>query len=68
MTHKEKGYGLQTYALCQKVYTYKIFICNDPLEKTYLAKRMLPLHSRVMDFFGTVDEKHHQCAIYNLYN
>ena len=28
MTYKEKDYGLQTYALCQKGYTYQIFMCN----------------------------------------
>ena len=43
-------------------------MCNDPFPKTYLAKMMLPLHARVMAFFDTVEEKHHQCAMYNIYN
>ena len=29
---------------------------------------MLPLNYRVMEFFDTVEEKYHQCAMYNLYN
>ena len=48
MTQKAKGDGLHKYALFQKGYTYKIFVCNYPYPKTYLAKRMLPLHVRVM--------------------
>ena len=30
ITYKEKGDGLQTYAICQKGYTYQIIMCNDP--------------------------------------
>ena len=54
-TYKEKGYLLQTYALCQKEYTYKIFMCNDPSPKTYLAKSMLLIHARVVASFYTVE-------------
>ena len=43
-------------------------MCNNPSPKTYLAKRMFPLHARVMDFFDTAEEKNHQCAMYNIYN
>ena len=43
-------------------------MCNDPLPRKYLAKSMLPLHARVMGFFDTVEGKHHQCTMYNLYN
>ena len=68
MTYKAKGDLLQTYALCQKVYTYQIFMCNGPLPKTYVSKIMLPLHNRVMDSFDTVDEKQHQCAMYYVCN
>ena len=65
--YKEKCDGLQKYDLFQKGYTYKIFMCNDPLSKTYLAKRMLSLHAIVMAFFDTVEEKHHKCAMNNIY-
>ena len=43
-------------------------MCNDYSPKQYLDKRMLPLHARVVVFFDTVEGKHHQCAMYNLYN
>ena len=66
--YKAKGDGLKTYAIFQKGYTYIIFMCNDPLSKKILAKRMLPLHDRVVAFFDTVEGKHHQFAMYNLYN
>ena len=61
--YKAKGDVLHKYALCQKGYTYKIPMCNDSLPKTYLDKRMLSLHTRVMAFFDTVEEKNHQCAM-----
>ena len=66
ITHKEKGYGLQTYYICKKGYKYKIFMCNDHSPKTYLSKRMLTLHSRVMALFDIVKEKHHQRAMDNI--
>ena len=37
-------------------------MCNDPLSKIYLAKRMVPLHAIVVAFFDTVR------AMYNIYN
>ena len=55
MTYKSKYYGLQTYALCQKGYTFQIFMCSSPTPKTYLAKRTLPLHARVIELFDTVE-------------
>ena len=68
MIYKSKFDALQRYALFQKVYTYKIFMCNDPLPKTDLAKSFFPFYARVMAFFDTVDEKHHQCVMYHIYN
>ena len=44
----------------------KTFMYNDPSPKTYLAKRMLQIHPRMMAFFYTVEEKHHQCAMDNI--
>ena len=67
MAYKEKGGGLQTDAIFQKEYTYQIFMCNYPLPKIYLAKRVLPPHARVMAFFYTMEGKHHQLAMDNLY-
>ena len=32
-------------------------MCNDPLTKKYLDKRILSLHARVIAFFDTVEEK-----------
>ena len=43
-------------------------MCNDPSQKTYLAKRMFPLNDRVMVSFDAVEGKHRQCAMDNLYN
>ena len=43
-------------------------MCNDPLPKIYLAKRMVPLHAIVVAFFDTVEGKYHQRAMYNIYN
>ena len=54
-------------AIFQKRYTYQIFMCNDPLQKKCFAKRMLPLHLKVMFFFDTVEGKHHQRAMDNIY-
>ena len=68
MTQKAEVDKLKTYALFQKGYTYKICMCNDPEPKTYLDKRMSPLHDIVMTLFDTVEEKHHRCSMYNLYN
>ena len=66
--YKAKCDGLQTYDIFKKGYIYEIFMCNDPSPKKNLAKKMLQLHARVMAFFDTMEEKHHQCAMYNLYN
>ena len=65
---KSKGGILQTYDICQKRYTYKIFMFNYPLPKQYLSKRMFSLNARVVEFFDTVEGKHHQCTMDYLYN
>ena len=39
---------LQTYAIFHKGYTYQIFICNNPLSKKFLVKRLPPLDARAM--------------------
>ena len=57
MTCKYEGYGLQTDAIFQKGYTYKIFMWNYPMSKTYLSKRLLPIDSRAMALFDSVEEK-----------
>ena len=56
MMHTSKVDGLQTYYLCQKGYTYQIFMCNDTSPKTYLAKRMLPLHAIMTTLFYTAEK------------
>ena len=53
ITYKVWGDGLHIYHIFQKGYTYQIFICNDHVSKTYLAKRLFPVDARVMDIFDT---------------
>ena len=43
-------------------------MCNDPVSKIYLSKRLLPLDDRVITLSDTVQEKHHKCAMDDLYN
>ena len=61
MEYKAEGYVLQTDALFRKGYTCQIFMCNYPVSNTYFSKRLSSLDARVMDLFGTVEVKHHQC-------
>ena len=68
MMYKSKVSVLQRYYLCQKGYIYKIFMCNDPLPKINLSKRMLSLHAIVMAFSDDLEGRHHQCAMDNIYN
>ena len=42
-------------------------MCNNPSSRTYLAKIMLPLRAIVMSLFDIAEEKHHQCAMDNIY-
>ena len=41
---------------------------NDRAPGKYLKQGLSPLHSCVMGLFDTVKDKHHQCAMDNLYN
>ena len=68
MTYKVEGDGLQADALFQKGYTYKSFMCTDPVLKTYLSKILSPLHDRLMALFDTVEGKNHQCRMDHIYN
>ena len=52
--YKAEGDGLWTDVVFQKGYTYQIFMCNDPMLKTYLVKRMLPLDTILVEIFDTV--------------
>ena len=61
--YKVESDGLKSDAIFHKGYKYQTFMCNDPVPKTYLANRLPPFHARLMALFGTVDEKHHQCAM-----
>ena len=67
MVDKAEVYGLQGDSLCQKVYTYQIFMYNDPPPKTYLDWSMSLLHSIAVDIFDNVEDKHHQCSMYDLH-
>ena len=48
MIYKAEFYGLQADALCQKGYTYQVFVCNDPNLKQYLSKILSPFHDILM--------------------
>ena len=48
MMDKARGGELQIYDIFQKGYTYKMFLRNDPVSKTYLSKNISPLDARVM--------------------
>ena len=67
MIYKAKGDGLQREAIFQKGYTYQIFMYNNPVSKTYLSKRPSLLDDRVMSLFDTVEGKHNQLPMDNLY-
>ena len=56
MTYKAEGDVLQADAILQKGYTYKIFMCNDTVSKTYLSKMLLSLDDIVMALFDTVEK------------
>ena len=43
-------------------------MCNDTLPKTYFDKSVSSIDSILMEFVGTVEMKHHQCALDHLYN
>ena len=63
MIYKSKGDELQTYDICQKGYTYQIFICDDTFSETYIVNTIFSLHARVMTSFDTVEDKNHQCTM-----
>ena len=41
---------------------------NDCAPRNYLKQGLLPLYSRVMGLFDSIEDDHHQCAMDNLYN
>ena len=59
ITYKAEGDGFQADTICQKLYIYQIFVCNDPLPKTHLDKIMLPIHDIVLALIDYVEGKHH---------
>ena len=56
---KKKGDRLQKYDLCQNIYIYKTFMCNDPSTTKCLDKCMFPIHAMVMILIDTMEGKHH---------
>ena len=68
ITYKKEGDGFQADALCDDGFTLQVHMRNDPAPKKYLRQGLSPLHSRVMSLFDVLEEKHHQCAMDNLYN
>ena len=55
MVYKAEGDWLQTDDIFQKVYTYKIFMWNDPVS-ICLAKSMLPIDAIVTIMFYALEE------------
>ena len=43
-------------------------MCNYLVSKTYLSKMLLPLYAIAMPLFDSVEGKHRQCAMENIYN
>ena len=43
-------------------------MCNYLVSKIYLSKRLLPLYAIAMPLFDSVEGKHRQCAMENIYN
>ena len=40
ITYRGEGYISHTDGICQKGYTYQIFMCNHPMSRKILAKRL----------------------------
>ena len=55
MTYKSEGDVLQEDDICQKGYTYQIFMCTDTGLKTYLAKILSPLYDIFTALFDNVE-------------
>ena len=53
MMYKSEADLLQTDAHFQKGYIYQIFVCNDPVSKAYISKRLTPIDSILMALFDT---------------
>ena len=54
--YRAESNEFQADAICQKGYTYQIFMCNGPAQNKCLAKRLSPRHDMVMALFGTVEK------------
>ena len=52
----------------ERIHISNIYLQWSFAKNIYLAKKMLTLHARVMEFFDTVEGKHYECAMDNIYN
>jgi len=68
ITYTTEGGGFQYNALCDKGFCYQFYFCNDPAPKQYTETDFLPLHSKVMSLFDSLEEDYHCCGMDNLYH
>ena len=68
ITYKAEGYGFQVDAICEDGFCFQFYFRNDPANVEYTKTGLLPLHSRVMTFFDSVEDDYHVCGMDNLYN
>ena len=68
ITYKAEGDGFQANALCYDVYSYQVYMQNDPALKKYLKQNISPLHSQTVSLFYYLKDKHHQVGMNNIYN
>ena len=68
VTYKSEGGGFQVDALCEDGLCFQFYFRNDPENVEYTKTRLLPLHSRVMTLFDSVENNYHVCIMENLYS
>ena len=68
ITYKAEGYGFQVDAICEDGFCFHFYFQNDPENVEYAKTGLLPLHSRVMKLFDSVEDDYHVCGMENLYN
>ena len=68
ITYKNEEDRFQADILCQKGFTYQIFMRKDPEPPTYFKQGLSPFYYRTMALFDQVNDEYHHQAMDNLYN
>ena len=55
-------------ALCEDGFCFQLYFRNDSANVEYTKTGLLPLHSRVMTLFDSVEDDYHVCGMDNLCN